>query len=88
MTRRRKSTALAVAALVMGLVAVVASRTAEPRYQGRKLSSWLQQGWQTSLARSSRRGHSRHRRTERPAHTADPPRNEGHPYPYLDDREG
>ena len=54
MTRRRKSAALAVAALVMGLVAVVASRTAEPKYQGRTLSSWLQQGWQTSLNETQR----------------------------------
>jgi HEAT repeat protein len=54
MTRRRKSAALAVAALVMGLVVVVASRTAEPRYQGRTLSSWLQQCWQTSLNETQR----------------------------------
>jgi HEAT repeat protein len=47
MTRRGKTVALVLAALVLCLVAVVASRTAEPRYKGRTLSSWLQQHWQT-----------------------------------------
>jgi HEAT repeat protein len=47
MTRRGKMVALLLAALVLCLVAVLASRTAEPRYRGRTLSSWLQQRWQT-----------------------------------------
>ena len=39
MTRSGKIPALALAALVLALVVVVASRTAEPRYQGRTLSN-------------------------------------------------
>ena len=47
MTRRGKTLTLVLAALVLCLVAVLASRTAEPRFRGRALSSWLQQHWQT-----------------------------------------
>ena len=47
MSRRSKTVALVLAVLVPCLVAVLASRTAEPRYGGRTLSSWLQQHWQT-----------------------------------------
>src|ERR1017187_7628951 len=47
MSRRSKTVALVLAVLVPCLVAVLASRTAEPRYRGRTLSSWLQQHWQT-----------------------------------------
>jgi HEAT repeat protein len=46
--------ALVLAALVLGLVVVVASRTAEPRYRGRTLSSWLQQHWQTGSMETQR----------------------------------
>jgi len=54
MTRRGKMLALALVALLPCLVAVVASRTAEPRYQGRTLSSWLHQCWQTPLMETQR----------------------------------
>ena len=47
MTRRAKMFALVLVALLLCLIAVLASRTAEPRYRGRTLSSWLQQHWQT-----------------------------------------
>jgi HEAT repeat protein len=54
MSRRSKTTTLALAALVLGLIVVVASRTAEPRYRERTLSSWLHQCWQTSMDETQR----------------------------------
>src|ERR1035437_37416 len=54
MSTRSKTLALALVALVLCLVAVLASRTAEPRYRGRTLSSWLQQHWQTGSMETQR----------------------------------
>src|SRR5208337_3351517 len=54
MSRRAKSAALVLATLVLGLVGVVASRTAEPRYRGRTLGSWLQQCSDTPLMETQR----------------------------------
>jgi HEAT repeat protein len=45
---------IALLALVVGCVVVVAARTAEPRYRGRKLTSWLQECSDTPLMETQR----------------------------------
>ena len=54
MTRSRKFLGLALILSALALVLFAASRTSEPRYGGRPLSSWLQQHWQTGTMETQR----------------------------------
>jgi HEAT repeat protein len=54
MTRRHKFLGLALILSTLALVLFAASRTSEPRYNGRPLSSWLQQHWQTGTMETQR----------------------------------